>query len=47
MSERDEIEALRKVLGTLIQWMAQSANSPISIAEARELMRRLENEGKS
>lgn len=36
-----EIKRIRDVLGSLITWMAQSANSPISVDEARELLARL------
>lgn len=32
----------KDVLGTLISWMAQSANSPIRREEAQELLRKLE-----
>ena len=36
-----EIQALRQTLGTLINWMAQSANSPISGQEASQLLNML------
>ena len=32
----------KDVLGSLISWMAQSANSPITRDEAMQLLRRLE-----
>jgi hypothetical protein len=32
------VNALEATLGTLIQWMAQSSNSPINIGEAKELL---------
>jgi len=38
-----KVTALRLTVGTLIAWMAQSANSPISPAEARELLRKLDD----
>ena len=33
-----EIDDLKRVVSTLIVWMAQSANSPISTAEAAKLL---------
>lgn len=42
-SQQKEIEALRKALGTLITWMAQSANSPISMEEAGKLLAIIES----
>lgn len=41
---RKEVEHLRKTLGSLIAWMAQSANSPISVKEAERLLRMLDRE---
>jgi hypothetical protein len=35
-------DATRQTLGTLITWMAQSANSPISLGEAGKLLKMLE-----
>lgn len=43
---KPETVRVSRVLGTLISWMAQSANSPISIAEASELLQQL-HEGKN
>lgn len=37
------LETVRSVLGTLISWMAQSANSPIRRDEADTLLKRLES----
>ncbi len=37
-----ELIALADILGTLVAWMAQSANSPISVTEAKTLIARLE-----
>lgn len=34
-----EVEALKKALGTLISWLPQSANSPIRVDEAAELLK--------
>jgi len=36
-----EIARTQKVLGTLIQWIAQSAGSPISVANAETLLKEL------
>ena len=33
-----ELATVKRTLGTLIAWMAQSANSPISQADAQRLM---------
>jgi hypothetical protein len=33
-----DILALKEALGTLISWIAQSANSPITVDEARALL---------
>lgn len=38
MSEREQIEQLRKVLGTLITWIASASNSPISIEDGGKLI---------
>jgi hypothetical protein len=38
-----KVSALRLTVGTLIAWMVQSANSPISSEEARELLRKLDD----
>jgi hypothetical protein len=38
---RDDLARTKDVLGTLIAWMAQSANSPIRADEAEQLLRRL------
>ena len=38
---RDDLARTKEVLGTLISWMAQSANSPIRIDEANQLLKRL------
>jgi hypothetical protein len=40
---RDDLARTKDVLGTLIAWMAQSANSPIRRDEAETLIRRLVN----
>ena len=37
-----EIERIRETLGSLISWMAQSANSPISRDEAKKPLEMLE-----
>jgi len=37
----DRIARLEKVLGTLIVWIAQSAGSPLSAANAEELLEML------
>ena len=39
--ERERIKRLEEVLGTLISWVAQSAVSPISRAEATKLLDKL------
>lgn len=39
---RAEIAAIKKTLTSLIVWMAQSANSPISRAEAEQLLHLLD-----
>lgn len=41
---RDDLARAKDVLGTLITWMAQSANSPIRGDEAEKLLRRLIHE---
>lgn len=41
MSDAERIERLERVLGTLIVWMAQTANSPLSVDDCKELLRRL------
>jgi hypothetical protein len=33
-----ELDELKRVVATLIVWMAQSANSPITVAEASQLL---------
>lgn len=33
-----EVKALKKALGTLLSWLPQSANSPIRVDEASELL---------
>jgi hypothetical protein len=38
-----EVAALKKTLGTLISWMASSANSPIRIEEAKKLLEMLDD----
>jgi len=38
---RDDLARTKEVLGTLISWMAQSANSPIRADEAKALIKRL------
>jgi hypothetical protein len=38
---RDDLARTKDVLGTLIAWMVQSANSPIRFDEAEQLLRRL------
>jgi hypothetical protein len=38
---RDEVAALRDVVGTLISWLAQSAGSPLSHAATKALLERL------
>lgn len=42
MTPENKLREVRDVLESLIVWMTQSANSPISIAEAEMLLRRLE-----
>jgi hypothetical protein len=39
---RDDLARTKEVLGTLIMWMAQSANSPIRTDEAVKLMKQLD-----
>jgi hypothetical protein len=38
---RAELTAVKHTLGTLIGWMAQSANSPIRVDEAEKLLKAL------
>lgn len=38
---RDDLARTKDVLGTLISWMAQSANSPIRPDEAEKLIKTL------
>jgi hypothetical protein len=38
---RDDLARTKEILGTLIAWMAQSANSPIRRDEAEQLLTRL------
>lgn len=38
---RDDLARTKEVLGTLISWMAQSANSPIRFDEANKLIKQL------
>jgi hypothetical protein len=38
MTDTQRIRVLERTLATLINWMASSANSPISIAEAKQLL---------
>lgn len=38
---RDDLARTKEVLGSLISWIAQSANSPISRTEAEMLLKRL------
>jgi hypothetical protein len=33
-----EVDDLKRVISTLIVWMTQSANSPLSISEASQLL---------
>lgn len=40
-----EVERIRGVLGTLIAWMATSANSPITATEAKKLLEQLDPPG--
>lgn len=42
--ELQELRAVKDTLFSLIAWMAQSANSPISHAEAKILLAKLERE---
>jgi hypothetical protein len=35
---RDDLARMKEVLATLIAWMAQSANSPIRVDEAKQLI---------
>ena len=46
MSREADVKQIRDVLGALIVWMAQSANSPISQREAKMLLDRLAVERK-
>ena len=41
---RDRLAKTNEVLGTLISWMVQSANSPIRPDEAKELIKKLVDE---
>ena len=41
---RHDVARTKDVLGTLISWMAQSANRPITAVEANQLLRRLVEE---
>lgn len=41
MSDKQKIERLENVVGTLINWMAQTANTPISRVEVTALLRML------
>jgi len=38
---RAELTAVKLTLGTLIAWMSQSANSPIRMDEAKQLLEAL------
>lgn len=40
--DRDEHENLKRVVGTLISWIAQSSNAPIRLDEATKLLTALE-----
>lgn len=42
MIQSEQIAAIKKTLGTLINWMAQSSVSPISLYEAEQLFNMLE-----
>jgi hypothetical protein len=42
-SVRDDLARMKDVVGTLIAWVAQSANAPIRADEARQLLERLVN----
>jgi hypothetical protein len=33
-----ELASVKRTVGTLIAWMAQSANSPLSVADAQRLI---------
>jgi hypothetical protein len=33
-----ELASVKRTLGTLIAWMVQSANSPLSVADAQRLL---------
>ncbi len=44
MTDKEKIERLNMVLGTLIVWMAQSHGSPISVHEAEKLLEMLNSE---
>ena len=39
--DRDDFENLKRVVGTLISWIAQSSNAPIRPHEATELLKDL------
>lgn len=41
-----ELDNVKNTLGTLISWIAQSSNSPISVHEAERLLQMLEKGGK-
>jgi len=41
LAAESKLQRTHDVLGTLIAWMAQSANSPIRREEAQELLRKL------
>lgn len=40
---RDDLARTKEVLGTLISWIASSANSPIRLHEAEALLKKLIN----
>lgn len=42
MSEKERIDCIEQVLISLIAWMAQSANAPLRLDEARTLLMKLE-----
>lgn len=39
-----QLKRIRDTLATLIAWTAQSANSPISLSEAMQLLRQLDGD---
>ena len=41
LQTQKELAEVKNVLGTLIAWMAQSANSPISVNEANKLLEKI------